>query len=159
MDLWSNTINDECRSLSWWWMSSRVMMNVLTRDDECPRVMMNVLTRDDECRSHAWWWMSISCLLENVEHSAEKGKECDDLSVISYISSSLLLVWWMGVDYELFCATLSTRSDLLVIYTLRDISGKFQLGNQFISLIYIIRHTNSWVSAGVYTVARKKKLY
>ena len=26
-----------------------------------------------------------------------------------------LLVWWMGVNYKLFCATLCTRSDLLVI--------------------------------------------
>ena len=28
------------------------------------------------------------------------------------------LVWWMGVDYELFCATLCTRSVLLVIHSL-----------------------------------------
>ena len=28
------------------------------------------------------------------------------------------IVSWMGVDYELFCATLCTRSDLLVIHSL-----------------------------------------
>ena len=28
------------------------------------------------------------------------------------------IVWWMGVDYELFFATLCTRSDLLVIHSL-----------------------------------------
>ncbi len=34
------------------------------------------------------------------------------------------LVWWMGVDYELFCATLCTRSDLLVIrYPTRQKNG------------------------------------
>ncbi len=32
--------------------------------------------------------------------------------------SQTLLVWWMGVDYELFCATLCTLSDLLVIHSL-----------------------------------------
>ena len=30
----------------------------------------------------------------------------------------LSLVWWKGVDYKHFCATLCTRSDLLVIYSL-----------------------------------------
>ncbi len=29
-----------------------------------------------------------------------------------------LIVWWMGVDYELFFATLCTGSDLLVIHSL-----------------------------------------
>ncbi len=29
-----------------------------------------------------------------------------------------IIVWWMGVDYELFCATLCTRSVLLVIHSL-----------------------------------------
>ncbi len=44
-------------------------------------------------------------------------------------SCQLSVVWWMGVDHELFCATLCTRSALLVIH--------------------------SWVSAGVHTLAKK----
>ncbi len=39
---------------------------------------------------------------------------------------------------------------------LNTFSGKFQLGDQFISLIYTIPHTNSWVSAGVQTLPKKK---
>ena len=31
---------------------------------------------------------------------------------------SAAVVWWMGVDYELFCATLCTRSVLLAIHSL-----------------------------------------
>ncbi len=38
---------------------------------------------------------------------------------------------------------------------LNTFSGKFQLGDQFISLIYTIPHTNSWASAGVHTLAKK----
>ncbi len=34
-------------------------------------------------------------------------------------------------------------------------SGKFQLGDQFFSVIYTIPHTNPWVSAGVHTLAKK----
>ncbi len=49
------------------------------------------------------------------------------------------IVWWMGVDYELFCVTLCTRSVLLVIH----------------SLGYTIPHTNPWVSAGVHTLEKK----
>ncbi len=60
------------------------------------------------------------------------------------------IVWWMGMDYELFYATLSTHSDLLVIHSL----GYFSLGDQFISLIYTIPHTHSWVSVGVHTLAK-----
>ena len=37
---------------------------------------------------------------------------------ITKINSKSILVWWMGVDYELFCATLCTRSVLLVIHSL-----------------------------------------
>ncbi len=48
----------------------------------------------------------------------------------------------MGVDYELFCATLCTRSVLLVIHSLGYI-------------IYTILHTNPLVSAGVHTLAKK----
>ena len=34
------------------------------------------------------------------------------------------LVWWMGMDYELFCATLCTRSVLLIhSYTLCIVCG------------------------------------
>ncbi len=51
------------------------------------------------------------------------------------------------MDYELFCATLCTRSDLLVIHSLGYIL--------MISLIYTILHTKSWVSAGVHTLAKK----
>ena len=32
---------------------------------------------------------------------------------------------------------------------------KFQLGDQFISLIYTIRHTNPWVSAAVHILAKE----
>ncbi len=96
----------------------------------------------------------------------------------------------MGVDYELICATLCTRSNLLVIHSrdvskktitrkcifrvvllcyvntkntdisskliiLNTFSDKFQLGDQFISLIYTITYANPLVSAAVHTLAKK----
>ncbi len=41
-------------------------------------------------------------------------------------------------------------SKLIIVITF---SGKFQLGEKFISLIYTIPHTNPWVSASVHTLA------
>ncbi len=55
-----------------------------------------------------------------------------------------MLVWWMEVNYELFCVTLCTRSVLLVIHSLGYI----------FSLIYTIPHTNL-ISAGVHTLIKK----
>ncbi len=46
--------------------------------------------------------------------------------------------------------------DLRKLIILITFSGKFQLEDQFISLIYTISHTNPWVSAGVHTLAKKK---
>ena len=60
----------------------------------------------------------------------------------------IIVVWWIGVDYGIICATLCTCSDLLVGYTL---SGNILT----IFLIHTILHTNPWVVAAVHTLRKK----
>ena len=50
------------------------------------------------------WLVIFTCSKDNVRKQ-----------LASRNARSTFIVWWMGVDYELFCATLCTRSILLTI--------------------------------------------
>ncbi len=63
---------------------------------------------------------------------------------ISLLARGNLIVWWMGVDYELISWTLCTR-------TTRE-------KRSWSSLIYTNQHTNPWVSTCVHTLAKKAVL-
>ncbi len=65
--------------------------------------------------------------------------------IIQYTS---IIVWWMGWITIFLCNPMHTL--LSSGYTLSWIYI-----DDFISLIYTIPHTNSWVSAGVHTLAKK----
>ena len=59
--------------------------------------------------------------------------------------------------FDVICIPINLKdtdisSKLIILITF---SGKFQLGEKFISLIYTTPHTNPRVSAGVHTLAKK----
>ncbi len=64
--------------------------------------------------------------------------------------NNIILVWWMGLDYKLFCATLCTRSDLLGIHSLYSTQ---------ISMQNIPIYTNPWVLPGPVCTPSQKKLF
>ncbi len=58
------------------------------------------------------------CSLGWKEEGVSRAKGGGSLRSLCLMSQKREIVWWMGVDYELFFATICTGSDLLVIHSL-----------------------------------------